>query len=751
MITAFTLLLGLALAVAPFQVAGTGVIRGEVRSEATGAPIPDATVEVRVGAMLRSVATDGTGAYALQAVPNGRRVLRVSHIGYEPLEVEVLVPLDAEVNLDLALRIRPVPVAEVAIRGRAVGAIESDSLAHRPPALELAGIRALESAPGIAELGLGDASYGSPGQTPVDPSDVLYVRGVPTDLKLVLLDGAPVYTPFHMGGLLESFEPGVLRSATLYLGGAPARYDGGLSYILDISTRAGRDGRVRSAGAVDLLSSRAVVEGPVGERARYLLGGRAVHGLGAGPLLSGSLPYDYLEGLTRVDAQLGGGVLSMTAFRNQEGLTFDSATARLSEAGWGNTALAMRYRTLLGSTDAEVTAAYGGFEAEMPVAGTRPLPTHGSNERVRLTADFARPAGAALLRYGASFEHLSLRQEARFRQGSAGPPAWESDTRGDAMGAYAEGAWQITPRLRVRGGLRGDVFGADPAPRFAPRLSATWLLSDRAALTAAAGRYHQYVRGPSAALVLHDAASTDTIFLPTGIAVGRASHLNLALHQELDEGVRLGVEGFFKTFEGVPEPHLDRSHASGVDLWVRRETGRVRGWLGYSLSWVWSLSNSGGVTDPVNGSATNMFAGRQLLNVGATGSLGRWGDVELRFAYGAGLPFTTIFPATELAATDGPRAGATRPPPRQFEAAGDSPAIPGPPTKPYLRLDVGISRTFDMRWRDTPFEISPYLRVLNSLDRRDALFYWYDRDRNPDPRPVGALPVLPLLGVQWKF
>ncbi|CAN5689103.1 TonB-dependent receptor [soil metagenome] len=749
MIPALALLLGLVLA--PLQLPGTGVIRGEVRSEATGAPLPDATVEVRVGAMVRSAGTDRTGAYALRAVPHGRRVLRVSRIGYDPLEVEVLVPSGAEVNLDLALRIRPVPVAEVAIRGRAVTAIESDSLAPRPPALELAGIRALESAPGIAELGLGDASYGSSGQAPVDPSDVLYVRGVATDLKLVLLDGAPVFTPFHMGGLLDSFEPDVLRSATLYLGGAPARYDGGLSYILDISTRAGRDGRIRSAGAVDLMSSRAVVEGPAGERVRYLLGGRAVHGLGAGPLLRASLPYDYLEGLARVDAQVGDGVLSMTAFRNQEGLTFDSATARLSEAAWGNTALSMRYRTLLGSTDAEITAAYGGFEAEMPVAGTRPLPTHGSNGRVRLTGDFARPAGAALLRYGASFEQLSLRQEARFRQGSTGPPAWESETRGGTVGAYTEAAWQIAPRLRIRGGLRGDVFDADPSPRFAPRLSATWLLSDRAALTAAAGRYHQYVRGPSAALVLHDAASTDTIFLPTGIAVGRASHLNLALHQELDEGVRLGVEGFFKTFEGVPEPHVERSHASGADLWVRRETGRVRGWLGYSLSWVWSLPSGGAPADPVHGSATGMFAGRQLLNVGATGSLGRWGDVELRFAYGAGLPFTTIFPNTDLATPGSPVIRATGASERQFEGAGDSPAIPAPPSEPYLRLDVGVSRTFDLRWRDTPFEISPYLRVLNSLDRRDALFYWYDRDRNPDPRPVGALPVLPLLGVQWKF
>ena len=48
-------------------------------------------------------------------------------------------------------------------------------------------------------------------------------------------------------------------------------------------------------------------------------------------------------------------------------------------------------------------------------------------------------------------------------------------------------------------------------------------------------------------------------------------------------------------------------------------------------------------------------------------------------------------------------------------------------------------------------EIAPYVRLLNTLGQRDALFYRYDRDRDDVPRALVVLPVVPVLGVEWKF
>lgn len=741
MITALALVLALAAAA---QEPATGTVRGEVRSEASGAPLPGALVEVR-DAALRPVLASRAGDYRLGDVPAGRRLLRASALGHEPLEVEVLVPAAGEVALDFSLPLRPVPLRELAVRGR-VESPQRDTAALPAPNLGLAGLRLLESGtPGIAELGLGDGPRGPPGQAPVDPSDVLYVRGAPADLKLVLLDGAPVYTPFHVGGLLESFDAEVLRSAALYLGGAPARYDGGLSYILDLATRAGRAGPLRSAGAADLMAARAVAEGSAGPAVRYLVGGRGVHGLGIEPLLRGGFPYAYGEGLTRVDVALDDGhTLRATAYRNREGVALDSLGSG-SEAGWANRALALRYRGRLGGTDAELSAAYGGFEAALPALGERGFPAHGETERVRLNADFGHTAGPLLLRYGASYDRLALQQRVRSRPADEEPRSWAGAAAGDAGGVYLEASGQPLPRLRLRGGLRADVFSAAPAPRLAPRLSASWLLGERAALVAAAGRYHQYVRlarPPARPPTTDDVA--DTLFLPAGLAVGRATHFGLALHQELDEGVRLGVEGFFKTFGDAAAAAGERSHASGVDLWVRRDAGTLRGWLGYSLTWVWSLP------DGMPG-ASDRFAGRQLLTAGLLGPLGRWADLDLRVAYGAGLPFSAI--PMDAAMPETPAFGSTRSSTAVELAAGsgEAPLLPAPPDDPYLRIDVGISRTFTARRGERVVQLAPYLRVLNPLDRRDALFYRYEREHDAAPRPVAVLPVLPLLGLQWRF
>jgi hypothetical protein len=671
--------------------------------------------------------------------------VRASRLGYEPLEVEVLVPAGGEVRLDLELRLRPVPIAGVTVRGRA-DAVHTDTAPLPAPALGLAGMRALEAAtPGIAELGLGDGARGAPGQAPVDPTDVLYVRGAPADLKLVLLDGAPVYSPFHVGGLLDSFDAGVLGAAVLHLGGAPARYDGGLSYILDLATRAGRSDRLHSSGAVDLMSARATLEGPVGGGVRYLVATRGVHGAGLAPLLRADFPYGYREALARTDVALGAaGEVSFTGFINGEDVALDSLG---SDAGWGNRSLSLRYRANRRGLDTDVAAAYGGFSTAIPALGERGFPARGETERVRLTADLAHAAGPLALRYGASFDRLALYQRVESRPGDFAARSWDGGAHGHSAGVYAEAAWRPLQRLRLRGGARADLFSTDPTPRLAPRLAATWMLSDRAVLTAAAGRYHQYVRtAASPANPVRAADVADTLFLPAGLVVGRATHLSLALHQQLDEGVRFGVEGYFKTFDGLPPPGDARSHVSGLDVWARRDVGRVQGWLGYSLTWVWAATGAAASTD--------RFAGREVLNAGLLADLGRGVALDLRAAYGAGIPYTAI--PMDLAA-HGPSYSA--PPglriadPLSAVANGrnEAPLLPVTPADDYLRLDLGLARTFAAHWNGRPVEIAPYLRVLNPLHRRDALFYHHDRRHDAAPRPIGALPVLPVIGAQWRF
>ncbi|HET9439805.1 MAG TPA: hypothetical protein VFO52_06525, partial [Longimicrobiales bacterium] len=232
----------------------------------------------------------------------------------------------------------------------------------------------------------------------------------------------------------------------------------------------------------------------------------------------------------------------------------------------------------------------------------------------------------------------------------------------------------------------------------------------------------------------------DTI-APSALAIAKATHVVLSLDQELGVGVRLGLEGYYKAFEDLPSSQGELAEASGVELWVRRATGRYTGWLGYSLAWVWTVEDEQ--------LPTSRFAGRQLLSAGASGPLLGNGAFDVRLSYGAGLPFTAIPEPEASAPVFGLR-------PRFADIPGSSPEEaprdPIPPDEQYLRVDAQLAHTFITEMRGFAFELTPYFKVLNALGRRDALFYHFDRSQqDPQARAVAALPVLPIIGLEWRF
>ncbi len=719
-----------------------GTVRGQLFAEGAGPALSHATVEI-VGSNPRLIASSSAdGSYVLRNVPPGRRLLRARQLGYRALDVEILVPEGGEVVLDLLLERQPIAFPAVTVPVRSLGGapLGRDSIAAAAPDLALAGQRVLDASPGFAELGLGGESAQSPGQEPVDPSDVLYVRGASADLKLVLLDGAPVYAPFHLGGLVPPFEPAVLASARLFLGGAPARYDGGLSYVMDLRSRSGRNA-FHSSGAADLLSSRLLVEGPVGS-ARVLAGGRAVHGFGGVPLTDSPGRYAYADGLARVDVPLFGGVFSASGYRNHEGVRLDQGAPAGWDgmAHWSNSSASLRYGGTGGGGDYELTAAFGGYQAHLPLGGSEDDYAQGGTRRFRLAGEHARDEGPVALRYGASLDRYELRfttTNAPVRSAARQP---SDSVVAHTISGFADASWQPVPELRLRTGLRADLFTRPLQSTLAPRLSATWLLNERAALSLSAGRYHQYVR-PAEEIVPTAGASSDTLVASAELAVAEATHFSVGLTQEFTAGLRLGVEGFFKRFDNLPAAGQSNAaaNASGLDLSLRRDGAPVSGWFGYSLAWVWAEAD--------RSTSSDAFIGRQLISAGISAPLGRFGKLEVRALYGAGLPYTAISDQAALTEfSDAPRRAGEESALQSAEE--EPPLIPDGPDRPYFRLDVDISRTWSAKWRGTPFQVTPYLRVLNALDRRDALFF---RIEDAAPEPLSPLPVLPVLGVEWRF
>lgn len=709
---------------------------GQVRSEKTGAPLRYAIVEVILPGMPPLAAvTDSNGVYVLRDVLPGRRLLRATHIDHAPHEVEILAVADRAHPIDFDLEFRPVRLVAVTAEGARGLPAALDTAAATQAELGPATARALETAPGVAELGLAEAARDVPGHEPVDPEDVLYVRGSAADLKLVLLNGAPVYAPFHVGGLINALDADVLRSATLYIGGAPARYDGGLSYVMDMETRSARRQNVQGKLAVDMLSARAVLEGPVGARTGLIASLRTVHGRGTPEVWNGNeFPYGYGDAMTRVDVSLGGPhVLTATGFWNDERVRLDTIGGPRQHAEWGNRAGSVRYRGMAGEADVLATVAFGHFRTVLPLSGVLPLMTEGGAQRVRASFDMERPFAGGRFFAGGSFDHIEFQYRAYPAAFGRDSALLRSNASGEVLGLYGEAAFSLVPRVRIRGGVRADYFSEIQGVRFAPRLSATILLTDRAALTLMGGQYRQYVR------TQEDAA----VYLgmqPGAITVAEATHVVLALSQDLGDGVRLGLEGFYKEFSGHTYQPGTTTETSGVDVWVRRQGESVSGWLGYSLGWTWSV-------DADRPRPSEVFSGRQLLTAGVVGPLVRGSVFDVRVSYGAGLPFTAI-PEPQVG---GPSFGLAVSDPLVHQvAAPEVPGVPTQPTEPHIRVDAQVARTWTGRWGALDFELTPYIKVLNALNRRDAIFYHYNRDA-ARAEPLAGLPIIPIVGAEWRF
>ena len=734
-----------------------GVVRGGAGAD--GAPLPWALVEV-LGSQRRTAVADSAGRYVLGPVPPGFHRVRAVHVGHAPLEVEVLVPPGGRVDVDLDLEWAPVALPALTVTGAPLDVPDPDgtgpgSRERTLQATEVA-LRTLAASPGLAESGVGQAAQGVPGD-PSDPQDVLLMRGSAADLKLVLLDGAPVYTPFHLGGLVESLDPGAFGSATLHVGGAPARYDGGLSYILDLHTRSPRDDGVHAAGAVDLLSARARVEGPLGGLGSVLVSGRSLHRL-EGPLFGGSgSPYGYADGLARWEASPAEGhTLSVTGFANdesvfldfpgREGLALRSRGADLPEAAsWGNRVLSATYRGRAGATDLDVTAAVSRYDAELPIrpdsAGADLLVAGSRTDRTRVAVDAGRPWREGRLRFGLAVDRIALDYGAR-RLAGLSTTATRTSGDGSVAGGYVDVSRSLAPGLGIRAGLRADRFSSDGGVRLSPRAALTWSLTPQATLTLAAGRYHQYTRTSDTHVERTVAEMADgAVDVQDGAAllpVASADHVVLSLDQVLAPTVRLGLEGFVKAFSDVGGD-ADRLTSSGVDLRVVREGENVTAWLGYTLSWFWA-------DDATPGAATTTFTGRHLLSTGLRGRIVGPVGADLRLSFSDGLPYTAV----PLSGSDSPVSPDLETASGGGRVVSGEPALGGP-AEGFLRLDAEVDAAWTAHWGGRDVTLRPYVRVLNALDRRDALFWYFQPWRDPEARPLAELSMLPVLGLEWRF
>ena len=744
------------------EVTVEGAVVGRVLSVVGRAPLEGASVTAwREGRLVAVAETDARGRYRLAELPPGRFLLRVVTADHAAHEVALELGPGPPLQLDLVLALDPPVLPPIHAEGGRLALAPGTGRAAESPDADAGrpadpGLRSLETGPGAGLPGA--ALPGPPGPPPSVPGGALYVRGAASDLKRVHLDGAPVYTPFHLGGLMEAAPEGVLRSATLYTGGTPLAHDGGLSYVLDLRTRAGGP-EERAGGHLDLMGGSLRAEGG-DERASWLVSGRRSHVGAADWLTEGELPYGYAEGLARLDLRLSEGHrLAVTGFLNEELVRLGSTpgtgsgaptgggaavTPSAEAARWGNEAASLRYRGGYGDTELHATAAVSGFTTTLPVSTERDRLARSETGHTRVALDATTLFGGLSLAYGAAFEgrRLHLRLPAGDEEDGL---LWHG--RGGALSVYGGATLRAGDAVSLGGGLRARGFGAEEGIRLGPRLSVTLRGSDATRLVLSAGRSHQRLGAPESVLssdldLWADALRREAAEgFPDGgagfpaLAVASASHLSVRLDHRPEDGPTLGLEGYLKTFDELAAG--DDLHASGADVWIDWSGDGWRAWGGYSLGWAWS--------DAPPESTERGFTGRQLVSVGGEADLPSGVRLSAEVRASSGLPFTRL-PLVPDAGDEAP----TEPPAEPGGTPSDDLGLAGPPAGSYLRLDLSVSRRWSLDLMGRSTLLRPYLRVLNALDRRDALFYHFDPEGRLSPRALDTMPLVPVLGVAWE-
>ena len=259
-------------------------ISGFVRDKHNGEPLPYTNVflsETTIG-----TASDVNGYFILPNVPEGTFTMKVMMIGYKTLEETVTV-MDFNLRLDFDLEKTALELGQVTVSGERMRFekrveisrinLTNQDIRRVPAFIESDIFRTLQLLPSVNSSN--------------DFNAALIVRGGSPDENLILLDGAEVYNPYHIGGVFSTFNADMISDTEFLAGGFPADYGGRLSSILKITAREGdsRNGRLsqnnpikkywdfsKANGDISLLSSKFLAEGPL-YKGSWMISGRRTY------------------------------------------------------------------------------------------------------------------------------------------------------------------------------------------------------------------------------------------------------------------------------------------------------------------------------------------------------------------------------------------------------------------------------------------------------------------------------------------
>ncbi len=578
-------------------------------------------VSIYVPASKVGTTTNDYGFFSL-TIPEGTHELIVSFIGYGTIRKTVELTDDVELSFEMELSAESLDeviieadrgVNESQVTQMSVVTIKPSEIEDIPAILgEKDVIKALQLMPGIQRGNEGSAGF--------------FVRGGTPDQNLIILDEAPVYNSNHLFGIFSVFNGDAIKSIETYKGGFPARFGGRLSSVLKIDTKNGNKERLSGKVNVGLISSSLVLEGPIRKgKTSFIFSGRRTYAdLLSKPFQSSDFKAGYF--FTDLNFKIHHvfnekNKLYWSNYFGQDRFTGDErddGERFKTRLFWGNITSTLRWNHQFSdkffSNTSLIFSNYNfGLKYDEKLNDSRFLfkLSSGIND-YGIKADFDYyPNPNHSIRFGvASTYHSFIPKQSKIRETGEDNNDVKQKIESLESAVYAEDNWKITENLSLSPGARVThfQFKSKSYLNFEPRATIAWNIKPDLALKASYSKMNQYIH----------LLSNSGIGLPTDLWVSSTDNLKPQVSQQyalglakdfLDEGYAITLEGYYKKMDDVIsykegasfllledletgreidwEENITTGEgwAYGAELLLRKKTGKLTGWLGYTLSW----------------------------------------------------------------------------------------------------------------------------------------------------------------------
>lgn len=623
---------------------GYSILSGKISEVDSGEPVIGAMVMVKNSST--GVFTNEFGVFSLMLV-KGRHEIQIKSLGMKSTKRQIMLYSDGKLNVELEQEVTP--LKEVTIQsgrdlnvdGLQIGLERLDIKTMRQIPLALGEtdiIKAILTLPGVQTVGEGTVG--------------LNVRGGATDQNLILYNDAVVYNPSHLFGFFSTFNPDVIKSVELYKSGITADYGGRLSSILDVHMREGNAKKFSGSAGISPITMRLVVEGPIKKDiTSFLVGFRSTYS----DWLLNKVKYKDLQNSTAsfYDVNLGvthkiddknniyfSGYFSKDEFGFSKDTTYAYSDRNIS-VKWKHDINSKLYSVLKGTFSEyvnEFTNSKTPTEAFVMSFGIRQL---GLYEDINFFLNSKHTVTA-----GFGFTHYSLapgKINSAHEESLVVNRTIEKE-QGLESAIYIGDSFDATPKLSIYGGFRYSLYfllGPNEVYKYAPnqplqvssiidtvlykkgvitnyhgiepRFSIRYLLTKSTSIKASYNRMRQYIQmlTNNTAIAPTDTWKlSDVHFKPQ---VG--DQYAIGLYKNLRK-IETSIEAYYKITQETIDykdgaelllnDHLEteildaQGKAYGIEFLIKKNSGKLNGWVSYTYSRSWIKTSSPYKSENVN-------------------------------------------------------------------------------------------------------------------------------------------------------